>query len=98
MKGEKMKIAQALQTQKALAAEISHLRNLEQQHGWSYRSFGGAREHPDADWQPNFDFDANHEKILEYSRLNTKLGQAISRTNLEIDVIGIDDGEFKDWA
>jgi len=93
-----MKIATALQTQKALAAEISHLRNLEQQHGWSYRSFGSRGEHPDADWQPNFDFETNHQKILKYSRLHTKLGQAISRTNLEADVIGISDEEYKDWA
>ena len=91
-----MKIATALQTQKALSAEIAHLRELEQQHGWSYRSFG-SEQHPDASWQPNFEFEINHKKILEYTRLHTKLGQAISRTNLEIDVAGINDEEFKDW-
>lgn len=93
-----MKIAQALQTQKALAAEISHLRNLEQQHGWSYRSFGGGGDHPDADWQPNFKFDENHQTILKYSRLHTKLGQAISRTNLEVDILGISNEEYNDWV
>jgi hypothetical protein len=91
-----MKIAQALQIQKALSAEVSHLREMEQQHGWSYRSFE-QQQHPDASWQPNFDFDGNHQKILNYSRLHTKLSQAISRTNLEADVVGIDDIEFKNW-
>lgn len=91
-----MKIAQALQTQKALSAEIAHLRELEQQHGWSYRSF--SEKHPDASWQPNFDFEANHSKILKLSKLHTKLGQAISRTNLEVDVVGVKDDEFSDWV
>jgi len=92
-----MKIASALQTQKALAAEISHLRNLEQQHGWAYRSYGHT-EHPDAEWQPNFNFDDNHQQVLKLQRLHTKLSQAISRTNLEADVVGVNDTDYADWA
>jgi len=81
-----VKISQALQAQKALNAEISHLRGLETQKAWSYRSL----ETPDAEMKPNFDFDLNHKTIKKLSRLHTKLGQAISRTNLELDCIGLD--------
>jgi len=81
-----VKISQALQAQKALNAEISHLRGLESQKAWSYRSL----ETPNAEMKSNFDFDKNHETIKKLSRLHTKLGQAISRTNLELDCIGLD--------
>jgi len=87
-----IKISQALQAQKAISAEIAHLRSLETQHAWSYRS----RETPDAELKPNFDFDKNHELIKKLSRLNTKLGQAISRTNLELDVKGLSDRDFSE--
>ena len=93
-----MKISAALQTQKALAEEINHLRQLEQQHGWSYRSYGGESASPDAEWKTNFDFEANHAKIIKYSKLLSKLGQAISRTNLEADLLGILDNDFADWV
>jgi len=92
-----MKISQALQAQKALSAEISHLRGLETQKAWSYRSL----ETPDAEMKPNFDFDLNHETIKKLSRLHTKLGQAIARTNLELDCIGLDEkdiAELREWV
>jgi hypothetical protein len=91
-----MKIATALQIQKALTAEIAHLRELEQSNAWSYRSMRG-NDQPDAQWQPNFDMKENHAKVLALTRLHTKIGQAISKTNLDLDVIGINDEEFKDW-
>lgn len=92
-----MKISQALQAQKAISAEISHLRGLEQQKAWSYRSL----ETPDAEMKPNFDFEKNHETIKKLSRLHTKLGQAIARTNLELDLIGLNEkdiSELEEWV
>jgi hypothetical protein len=88
-----MKLSEALQVQKALGAEISHLRSLETREAWSYRS----TDSPNATWKPNFDFEVNHAKILKYERLKNKVGQAISRTNLEVDVIGVDNEEYSDW-
>lgn len=92
-----MKISQALQAQKALSSEISHLRSLETQKAWSYRSM----EAPDAEMKPNFDFEKNHENIKKLSRLHTKLGQAIARTNLEIDLVGLNEkdiAELEEWV
>lgn len=92
-----MKISQALQAQKALSAEISHLRGLETQKAWSYRSL----DTPNAEMMPNFDFDKNHEIIKRLSRLHTKLGQAIARTNLEQDIMGLigrDISELEEWV
>jgi hypothetical protein len=92
-----IKISQALQAQKAIVQEIAHLRSMETQKAWSYRSL----ETPDAEMRPNFDFDENHEKIKKLSRLNTKLGVAISRTNLEKDIIGLSDqdiAELEEWV
>lgn len=92
-----MKISQALQAQKAISSEISHLRGLEDQRAWSYRS----RETPNAELVPNFDAKANHDEIKKLSRLHTKLGQAISRSNLELDVVGLNEKdlqELSEWA
>lgn len=92
-----MKISQALQAQKALSAEIVHLRSLEEQKAWSYRS----RETPNAELVPNFDFEKNHAEIKKLSRLHTKLGQVISRSNLELDVQGLtekDLQELNEWV
>lgn len=91
-----MKISIALQVQKALSAEISHLRGLEGDKAWSYRF--RTNDQPDAEWVSNFDFDANHERILKLTKLHTRLSQAISRTNLELDVIGINDTDYSDWS
>jgi DNA topoisomerase IA len=93
----KMKISQALQAQKAISAEVSHLRGLEQQKAWSYRSL----ETPDAEMKPNFDFEKNHEMVKKLSRLHTKLGQAIARTNLEVNLVGLDEKdvqELEEWV
>ncbi len=90
-------IASALQAQKALNAEISHRRSLEQGKAWSYRS----TDTPNAEMLPNFDFDKNHDEIKKLSRLHTKLGQAISRTNLELSVVGLsarDLLELEEWV
>lgn len=92
-----MNIASALQAQKALNAEIAHRRSLEQGKAWSFRS----TDIPNAEMLPNFDFDKNHEEIKKLARLHTKLGQAISRTNLELDVVGLSDRdvvELDEWA
>ena len=92
-----MKISQALQAQKALSAEVAHLRSLETRDAWSYRSM----DTPDAEWKPNFDFDKNHIEVKKLSRLHTKLGQAIARTNLEMDVLGLseqDIAELNEWV
>lgn len=92
-----MKIAQALQTQKAISAEVAHLKSLETREAWSYRSM----ETPDAEWKPNFDYDKNHSEIKKLSRLHTKLGQSIARTNLEIDILGLseqDIAELNEWV
>jgi len=87
-----IKISQALQAQKAIEQEISHKRGLENQRSWSYRT----REAPDAELVPNFDFDKNHEEIRKLSRLHTKLGVAISRTNLEKDVVGLSEQDLQE--
>jgi hypothetical protein len=92
-----IKISQALQAQKAISAEVAHLKSLEEQKAWSYRS----RETPDAEMKPNFDFEKNHAEIKKLSRLHTKLGQAIARTNLEMEVKGLseqDIAELNDWV
>jgi len=92
-----MKISQALQGQKALSAEIAHLRGLEQQKAWSYRSM----ETPNAEMKPNFNFEENHAEVKKLSRLHTKLGQAIARTNLELSLIGLDEkdiAELEEWV
>jgi hypothetical protein len=87
-----MKISAALQAQKALSAEIAHLRGLEEQKAWSYRS----RETPNAEMIPNFDIKENHAEIKKLSRLHTKLGQAISRSNLELDILGLSEKDFEE--
>ena len=92
-----IKISQALQAQKAISAEVAHLKSLEEQKAWSYRS----RETPDAEMKPNFDFEKNHTEIKKLSRLHTKLGQAIARTNLELEVKGLseqDIAELGEWV
>lgn len=92
-----IKISQALQAQKAISAEVAHLRSLEEQKSWSYRS----RETPDAEMKPNFDFEKNHAEIKKLSRLHTKLGQAIARTNLEQEIHGLseqDIAELGEWV
>ncbi len=100
IKGEKkmgIKISQALQAQKALAAEINHKRQVEQQKSWSYRS----TETPNAEMLPNFDFDKNHVEIKRMSRLHTKIGLSISKTNLEVDVLGLsarDVQDLEEWV
>lgn len=85
-----IKISQALQAQKAISAEIAHLRSLETRQSWSYRSL----DTPNAELTPNFDFEANHEKIKKLSRIHTKLGLAIARTNLQLDVVGLSEKDF----
>jgi len=87
-----IKISQALQAQKAISAEIAHLRGLETQQAWSYRSLDA----PDAELKPNFDFEKNHEQIRKLSRLHTKLGQAISTTNLTVDIVGLNEKDIND--
>jgi len=92
-----IKISQALQAQKALSAEIAHLRGLETQKAWSYRSM----ETPNAEVLPNFNFDLNHDNIKKLSRLHVKLGQAIARTNLEVDCLGLNENditELGEWV
>jgi len=92
-----IKISQALQAQKAISAEVAHLKSLEEQKAWSYRS----RETPDAEMKPNFDFEKNHAEIKKLSRLHTKLGQAIARTNLTVELTGLseqDIAELGEWV
>lgn len=91
-----IKISVALQAQKAISAEIAHLRSLEEQKAWSYRS----RETPDAELKPNFDFEKNHTEIKKLSKLHIKLGQAIARTNLtvEIEMSSEDVVELNEWV
>ncbi len=92
-----IKISQALQAQKAISAEVVHLKGLEEQKAWSYRS----RETPDAEMKPNFDFDKNHAEIKKLSRLHTKLGQAIAKTNLTVEIEGLsaeDIAELGEWV
>jgi flagellin-specific chaperone FliS len=89
-----MKISEALQAQKAISQEIAHRRGLETQKAWSYRSM----ETPDAEMKANFDFEKNHEDTKKLSRLYTKLGIAISRTNLEKDIIGLNEEDLKELA
>jgi hypothetical protein len=85
-------IAAALQVQKSLNEEVNHLRQLEQQNAWSYRS----EREPDTKITPNFNFDDNHAQIRKLTRLYTKLGQSISRTNLEAQVKGLSENDLKE--
>lgn len=90
-----MKLAQALSTQKAIAEEIAHRRNMEREKSWRYTSYTTT---PDAELAPVFDFEANHTRIKELSKLHTRLGQAISHSNLLLDVVGIEDRNYEDWV
>lgn len=91
-----MKISVALQLQKSIAEEIAHKRGLEKDKSWSYVSY--TPETPNARHEPNFDFDGNHKLIKELSKLHSRLGRAISQTNLTMDVVGINDDDYADWC
>ena len=88
-----MKIAQGLQVQKALSEEMARLRQLASVDAWSYRSVNN----PDSRWESNFNLEENHRRIKELAKLHARIGQAIARTNLEVDLIGIEDKKFEDW-
>ena len=90
-------ISNALNAQKAIVAELNHLRGLESGKAWSYRSM----DTPDAELKPNFDFEANHAEIKKLSKLLTKLSSAIAITNLECQLQGLSQDDLSlldDWV
>lgn len=86
-----MLIAAALTVQKALTSEISRLRDLAKQDSYRY-----VVKDPNATWEPNFDLEANHNRIKELVKLHARIGQAIAKTNLTVE-LDLDDTPYKDW-
>jgi hypothetical protein len=87
-----MNISTGLYVQKALAEEVARLRKLADRDAWEYRV-----STPDAKWMPTFNLEENQETIKKLVRLHARIGRAIAKTNLEVDLVGINNEDFKDW-
>jgi len=87
-----MKIADGLLLLKDIAEEMTRLKQLAKDEAWSYR-----KVEVDAKWQPNFDLEANHKRVKELTKLHRAISRAISRTNNQIDLVGIEDSDYKEW-
>ena len=87
-----MKIADGLELIKSLGREKSRLENLAQQEAWSYRS-----QVADAKWEPNFDIESNHQKVLALDKLARRLSRAINATNNTVDILGINDEDYREY-
>jgi len=84
-----MKIADGLELLKSLGREKSRLEKIADGDAWSYRS-----QDPNAKWEPNFDVEENHKKVMELDKLARKLGRAINATNNLQDVLGVEDENY----
>jgi len=87
-----MKISDGLILQKDLAEEVSRLRALAKDSAWEYR-----KVEVDAKWQATFDLVENMNKVKELLKLQRNISRAISRTNNSVDLVGLDDGPYKEW-
>jgi hypothetical protein len=87
-----MKIADGLMLQKDIAEEVSRLRSLAKESSWEYR-----KVEVDAKWQPTFDLEANIERVRKLLKLQRAISRAISRTNNQSDLIGLNDEDYKEW-
>lgn len=87
-----MKISDGLVLQKDLAEEVARLRSLAKESAWEYRKVD-----VDAKWQPTFDLEENVQRVRALQRLQRNISRAISRTNNSVDLVGLEDGPYKEW-
>ena len=87
-----MKISDGLMLLKDLAEEVSRLRSLAKENAWEYR-----KVEVDAKWQPTFDLEANVQRVKLMQKLQRNISRAISRTNNQVELIGLDDEAYKEW-
>lgn len=87
-----MKIADGLMLQKDISEEVARLRSLAKENSWEYR-----KVEVDAKWQPTFDLEANIKRVKELLKLQRNISRAISRTNNQVDLVGLNDEDYKEW-
>ena len=87
-----MKIADGLLLMKDIAEEMGRLKALGTKDSWEYRTI-----EKDAKWIPTFDLEANHAKMKELSKLHRKISRAVSLTNNQVDLIGVNDADYSSW-
>jgi len=87
-----MKIADGLELIKSMGREKARLEGLAEREAWSYRS-----QDPNAKWEPNFNIEENHEKVMQLDKQIRKLSRAINATNNTVEVIGIDDSDYAEY-
>ncbi len=88
-----MKIADGLLLLKDISEEMGRLKALGQKEGWEYRSI-----EKDAKWVQTFDLEENHARMKRLSKLHRKLSRAISLTNNQQELLGINDADYSDWV
>ena len=87
-----MKIADGLELIKSLGREKSRLENLANHDAWSYRS-----QDPNAKWEPNFDVEENHKRVMAIDKLARRLSRAINATNNTAEIIGINEEDYREY-
>ena len=87
-----MKIADALQIQRAISEETNRLRKLAEQDSWRWSNRGAGEK-----LEPSFDLEENHKRVRNLSKLSHHLSRAVSIANNVTDLAGISDGDYKDW-
>lgn len=87
-----MKIADGLELIKSLGREKARLENLAERESWSYRS-----QDPNAKWEPNFDLEGNHKRVMDMDKKIRKLSRAINATNNTIDIVGLNESDYQEF-
>jgi len=88
-----MKIADGLELIKSLGREKSRLEGLATNDSWAYRS----QNNPDAKWEPTFDVEENHKRVLAIDKLARRLSRAINATNNTQEILGINDEDYEEY-
>lgn len=87
-----MKIADGLELLKSMGREKARLESLASHDAWEYRS-----KDPDAKWEPAFNLEENHQRILAIDKKMRKLSRAVNATNNLQDIVGVDDADYDEW-
>ena len=86
-----MNISEGLLLQKDIAEEASRLKRLAESEANFYQRSDGAGQQ-----KPNFDLEANHQRVRQLTKLHRKISRAIAKANatVQLDLI---DAEYQDW-
>lgn len=76
-----MKILDALLVQKELAEEVANMKATIKEKAYVYRQYD-----KEGEWVPNFDLEAQQEKIRSLGKLHRRLSRAIAKANLSTDI------------